>query len=371
MAGKRYFVNDARTLLRVNDPKACLRQSVRRLVLDCPPALPWASPGRSSIYRGLFSGPTSIAYFFLILSKYTDLEIENRRPADWCKAYLQLGQDRVPPSTDTGCGISNEYLAYNAVKACLYQDEGYANRVLHALRGLRTDQTECEWLYGRAGALYILRVIRRWLPQLAEAVNRVIRSLIEEMLLQQPWFWHGKQYLGAVHGEIGIVTQIVLSDPSYAPRLERKLVELLRLQDAQGNWPSSRGRDAHLVQFCHGAPGFVVSLLAVRPYFPTLHSQIDTAISLGRRLIWEKGLLTKEPDICHGITGNALALDSRRRDHFLALATPKQVWDGLDNGIFEESSDPFGLLWGEAGRAWAWLDTWKGGHGKVVLYSDV
>ncbi|TVY37079.1 LanC-like protein-like protein [Lachnellula occidentalis] len=371
-AGKRFFTNETPPLLQVKSPKACLIQSASRIVRDCPPTLPWASLFRGEVYRGLFIGPTSIAYFFLALSaKHPDLEIEGKRPADWCSAYLELGQDLVPPALDVSCGMSNEYLASNALKACLYQDERYARKVLAALQTLDTDPTYCEWLKGRAGALCILRVLRKWLPSLATALNLAITSLIEAMIPQQPWVWSGGQYLGTVHGEIGILTQIVLSDASYAPELESKLLELLKLQGEEGNWPIIEGKEIGLIQFCHGAPGFVLSLLAIRSYFPTLHADIDAAVALARNLIWEKGLLTKEPNICHGILGNGLALDARQREHFFCLATPDRIQSGLADGAFEKDLDPFGLLWGEAGRAWAWMEVWDGSEGKCCLYTDV
>jgi hypothetical protein len=87
MAGKRFFDNEAETLLRLEDPRACLIQSASRIVRGCPPALPLASLFRGQVHRGLFIGPTSIAYLFLVLStKHADLEIEGKRPLDWCKA---------------------------------------------------------------------------------------------------------------------------------------------------------------------------------------------------------------------------------------------------------------------------------------------
>jgi hypothetical protein len=370
-ASKRFFVNEATTLLQLEDPKAYLIQSASRLIRDCPPTLPWVSPFRGEVHRGLFVGPTSIAYFFLTLSaKHPDLEIEGKRPADLCKAYLDLEQDTVPPLLDVSCGITNEYLASNALKACLYQSESHAIKVLEALRSLETDPTYCEWLKGRAGALYILRVMRQWLPDLAPAINSVITSLIEAMLPQQPWVWAERQYLGTVHGDIGILTQIVLSDASYAPKLESRLLSLLKLQDAEGNWPVVEGKDIGLVQFCHGSPGFVLSLLAIRPHFPSLYTEIDVAVALGRKLIWERGLLTKEPNICHGILGNALALEAQQREHFLCLATPEPVEKGIADGTFEKDWDPFGTLWGEAGRAWVWLEVLDG-EGRCALYTDV
>jgi hypothetical protein len=372
MAGKRFFDNKAETLLRLEDPRACLIQSASRIVRECPPSLPWASLFGGQVHCGLFIGPTSIAYLFLVLSaKHADLEIEGKRPVDWCKAYLDLGQDAVPPSLETSCGISNEYLASSALKACIYQSESHATKVLDALRNLDVDPTHCEWLNGRAGGLYILRLMRHWLPHLAETINPVITSLIEAMLPQQPWIWMGHQYLGAVHGEIGIVTQIVLSDASYAPKLENKLLSLVKLQGADGNWPAIEDKDIGLVQFCHGAPGFVLSLLVIRLYFPTLHAEIDEAIALGRKVTWERGLLTKEPNICHGISGNALALDAHQREHFLCLATPERIKQGVADGTFEKDEDPFGMLWGEAGRAWVWMEVWDGSEGKSVFYSDV
>ena len=97
---------------------------------------------------------------------------------------------------------------------------------------------------GRAGALYILRIMRTWLSDLAKAINPVIKSLVDEILSQQAWVWSGKEYLGPVHGDIGIVTQVVLSDPSYAAKLESKLLSLLKLQDDEGNWPVVEGKDS-------------------------------------------------------------------------------------------------------------------------------
>jgi hypothetical protein len=175
-----------------------------------------------------------------------------------------------------------------------------------------------------------------------------MKPLIEHLLNQEPWIWSGCQYCGSVHGEIGILAQIVLSDPSYAPKLEAKLSSLLNLQGSDGNWPVVPGKDIGLVQFCHGAPGFVISLVAIQPYFTShLQARIDAAVERGRELIWEKGLLTKEPNVCHGIIGNALALEVPKRDHFLSFATLEKIKQGMADGRFEKDDEAYGLLWGE------------------------
>jgi hypothetical protein len=69
---KRYFNNDAEISthqLRVEDPQGLLIQSLIIIVQGCPPVLPWVAKFRGQTYRGLFLGPTSIAYLFLWLSK--------------------------------------------------------------------------------------------------------------------------------------------------------------------------------------------------------------------------------------------------------------------------------------------------------------
>jgi hypothetical protein len=72
--------------------------------------------------------------------------------------------------------------------------------------------------------------------------------------------------------------------------------------------------------------------------------------------VWEKGLLRKEPNLCHGITGNMLALTNwKQREHFLAHATAEKIEEGKKNGGFIAGDDRFGLLWGEGGRAWGWM----------------
>jgi hypothetical protein len=86
--------------------------------------------------------------------------------------------------------------------------------------------------------------MRTWLPNFAIEINPVITSLVDEILSQRDWVWSGREYLGPVHGDIGIVTQVVLSDPSYAPKLESKLLSLLMLQDDEGNWPVLEGKDS-------------------------------------------------------------------------------------------------------------------------------
>lgn len=236
-----------------------------------------------------------------------------------------------------------------------------------------------EYLRGRAGALALLRILKSWIPQCTEKVETATKAVISTMLENgEPWSFNGTRYLGAVHGDIGNLTQILLSDTTYASKLEPKLLALFDMQLSSGNWPIASIEEGkkmgELVHFCHGAPGFVLSLQAVRHIYtssPTTISKIDEAIAKARPLIWEKGILKKQPNLCHGVVSNALALEGEEREHFMAFATEEVMTKHLKEEIYSESDEPWGLWWGEAGRAWGWgvlddpgMEGWPG-------YSDI
>jgi hypothetical protein len=144
------------------------------------------------------------------------------------------------------------------------------------------------------------------------------------------------------------------------PKFESQLTALLDVQQEDGHWPITPDPNlgsTDLVHYCHGSPGFVHSLMRIKPFVrATLQDRIDLAIERGRREVWQKGLLRKEPNLCHGITGNMLAFeDWAQREHFMAYTTAQKIEKGISDGTFTAGDDSYGLLWGEAGRAWGWL----------------
>jgi hypothetical protein len=180
--------------------------------------------------------------------------------------------------------------------------------------------------------------------------------------------------VGAVHGSIGIITQIVLTNPHWAPKLEDDLEALLSYQFDSGNWPISLstppGPDI-ILEVCHGSPGIVISLECIKQHFPNLNKKIDQAIQRARDDILERGLLTKEPCLCHGISGNALALDGRDFERFLSFTTGDEI-EALDrNGMLVKSDNPFGLWTGLTGRAWAWAVADRDLNKTLLGYNDV
>lgn len=367
----RYFRNDAPLARR--DPYKQLVASLTRLVTEHPPdKIPHGG--------GLYYGPTSVAHLFATLQEhYPTLEIEGFPMSTWAAAYLEYSQSHIKdykgPTPDR-CGVSDDIMSLLALYAANAKDEDTVKELCEYAPIAAEPGASMEWLYGGAGYLYLLRLVRksfrdndRMLDLLDDAADAVIDTIMDA---PRPWKWHGKAYVGAVHGAVGILTQIVLTDPTWAPKLEADLLALLSYQYEGGNWPSSipPGRDK-LVQFCHGAPGVVASLDQIKGYFPAQKDKIESAIKRGRECILERGLLTKEPCLCHGISGNALALADRECEHFLTYTTGREIKALEKDGVLEKSEDPSALWCGEAGRAWAWAVVDKKLPKTYLGYNDI
>ena len=306
---QRYLVIDSPHLLTVRDTDVYLKAALEDIVTNCPPR----SRYPHETLHGLWGGPTGMAYLLLQASSLRpDLIINDQPTEHWAREYISSPGSRGHNLRlgSHGCGIGDETLAYEAVRCSVTKDLQHVRDFVSSVSQVMTVQEyPDELLYGRAGTLYLLRMVRHWVPGSNDLVDPAIAEISNTILNRgSNWTWHGRRYLGAVHGDIGIVTQLILTSPSLAPRLQAILERLLDMQLPDGNWPSSEesGAGKGLVQFCHGAPGFILSLSALRPYFPDLRSRFDEAISKGRECIWSQGLLKKEPCLCHGIFGNAL-----------------------------------------------------------------
>ncbi|KAH7175482.1 hypothetical protein EDB81DRAFT_6981 [Dactylonectria macrodidyma] len=385
---QRYISNNLPTQRLGSAPSELLPYVLEMLVKHAPPL-----PAYTERHLGgLFTGYTGLAYLFLQLSAMRpDLQVAGHTMIFWADQYLT--GDRGPLVLENKCGIGSEKLSFEAVKACITKDkddviEFLSNipRILGPYPTPQDDPFASELISGRAGTLYLLRMVKHWVPEYAPLIDSPLHRLTEYIMATDDdgrgnWEWHGKRFFGAAHGDIGIITQLVLSNPSLAPQLSSRLERLLELQAPDGNWPEGarslkQGRAPSLVQWCHGAPGFIYSLLSLRPYFPLLHEQIDTSVVKGQGLIWRHGLLTKEPSLCHGIFGNALVLPRGPwRDHFLALATVNAV-DKVkrhDPQLFEPAA--YGkksavLLNYLPSAAWTWA-VCEQETPRIIMYNDI
>ncbi|GKT51170.1 lanC-like protein GCR2 [Colletotrichum spaethianum] len=262
--------------------------------------------------RGFFRGPTALAYLLLrIHAIYPEIKIRGESPQYWASSYLSA---KRTGGNSASCGLACESAAYYAVEAML--DETKAPRFRDELgKIVEEEEHPYEILFGLTGLLYMIRAVEFFKPETASLLITLKARIVDKTLAAGPaWTFRGKRYIGAVHGDVGILTQLLLTDPSLATNsiVRKSLQRQLQLQHESGNWPT---RDPtpefdrvylELVQFCHGAPGFVLSLLHLEQMLPDMKEQIGNAIMLGRKCIWQEGLLKKEPCLCHGILGNSL-----------------------------------------------------------------
>ncbi|OAA48598.1 LanC-like protein 1 [Metarhizium rileyi] len=308
------------------DTAALLRQSLEDIVLENPPLDKY-----EETLNGLAAGPTALAYLFLQMAqKHADLQIQGHGCMYWAEKYIS--GDRGPQEIrDKNCGLVCEKLAFAAVKASITQADRDMAAFLDNVPRLLASTPEgaenpfpSEMLYGRAALLYMLRMVKS----------------------KGDWLWNGKRYYGAPHGDMGIIRQIVLSDPSLAPKLTARLEELLDLQTETGNWPDTdeQREDAdRRVQFCHGAPGFIFALQSLRPFYPEFQ---QSALPRGER-----------------------------REHFVSLAMP----DSLANlrtqhpGLFLDGSYGFSsspLLSYSPSAAWTW-SVLNDAEPRIILFNDI
>ncbi|OIW33541.1 hypothetical protein CONLIGDRAFT_182004 [Coniochaeta ligniaria NRRL 30616] len=372
--GSRCIPNEFPKLFTLGNYDPFLKQALEDIVEIYPPLDDY----HGSRLQGLWSGPTAIAYLFLQVSAaHPTLQISGHHALTWAKSYIEGSRGSLDPSSKL-CGIGDEKLCYHAVAASITKAPAHVQELVSSIPQSVQEDYPDELLFGRAGTLYLLRMVRHWVPDSSPLVDDAIAQVSQQIMERGPdWTWRGKRYLGAVHGDIGIVTQLVLSTPALAPKLETKLDGLLGMQLADGNWPSSVGHTAaELVQFCHGATGFVHSLLSLRQYFPSLQEKIDTAVRRGRECIWTSGLLRKEPSLCHGIFGNALALPrGPQREHFLAFGTPELMSSlrSKDKMLFEPADygKAYSLVTGyPPSAAWTWIVCGEETP-RIIAFNDV
>ena len=247
-----------------------------------------------------------------------DLVVDGKSCHAWAGLYIN-GERPEQSVTPENCGIFNETLCFPAICAAYNQEltfvELFVGLVLDLLRTFEDSETKVknyEYCYGLAGALYLCRLIRIWLPDSSNILEPVMEKVIKCILAGgPPWFLNEwMTSLGPGHGDTGIIYQIVATDPSYANHviIRKALIHVLDEQLENGNWPTSasdavvkderykdRGK-RELVQWCHGAPGIVQCLVLLKPHFPYLSERIDTAVEKGRAFTWIEGLLIKEPN---------------------------------------------------------------------------
>jgi hypothetical protein len=178
-----------------------------------------------------------------------------------------------------------------------------------------------ELLWGAPGTMHAALAMHEWTGEARWAeLFRLSAKALEQTLIGGPGgcrIWdqdmYGRRstYLGAGHGFAGNAGVIVRGLGLFVQHERSRWIE--RIVDATlatvgregalANWPDlfGPGRRPFLVQWCHGAPGFVTSL-ALLP-----ERRLDETLLAAGELIWAAGPLRKGAGLCHGTAGNGYA----------------------------------------------------------------
>jgi lantibiotic modifying enzyme len=212
-----------------------------------------------------------------------------------------------------------------------------ANDLISQLSELveKVPSTECDVLYGRAGALQIILFLRKEL-ECASLGKDVAVHLARHIIMEGRrnasasntglallWEWHETKYLGAAHGVVGIIHTLLSLTPEELKSLEETYSASSLIRQTIDHldsfcWPSgnlqssvevvgTRSGSDRLVQWCHGAPGHILLLVKANKIFENEH-YLQRARQIADEVVWPRGLLRKGAGLCHGIAGNAYAL---------------------------------------------------------------
>ncbi|CAH1788986.1 unnamed protein product [Owenia fusiformis] len=330
----------------------------------------------------IYTGTTGIALLLYHLSKTVDGPTSQQR-------HLLAAKTIVDRSLNSLKGRRQSFLCGDAgplaLAAVIYDVLGEKKRskdFLKRLHGLHVDVLDPaipdEMLYGRVGYIYSLLFIQKHLgTQAADQaiINKVLhytvrsgQDLAERERSDAPlmYRWHDKTYLGAAHGLAGILYILMqFSGEEHKATLE-KLVQptidhLMTLKLPSGNWPSSveSGDKDRLVQWCHGAPGWVHMFIKAYQVFRS--DKYKTAALTCVDVTWERGLLRKGYGICHGTAGNAYVflalynLTGEERHLYRALKFAEWCCDYGKHGC-NTPDRPYSLFEGMAGTIHLLID---------------
>lgn len=189
------------------------------------------------------------------------------------------------------------------------------------------DQPIRELMWGMAGSMLAALFMHQWTRDALWAnlyrkqANLMLADWKSVEGIGHLWnvevYSHQKYFLGPVHGFAGNALVLIagfdlLSNKQrheITSRVMESTVNTAVVEEEFANWPAVFKVDeptdrAMLVQYCHGAPGMVISLATL----PTgVNQEFDEILIKGGNLIWHAGLLEKGPCLCHGTGGNGYA----------------------------------------------------------------
>ncbi len=215
-----------------------------------------------------------------------------------------------------------------------------------ALIEANIDHPARELMWGSPGSLLAAALMQRrtgddrWALLFRRIATR-LREQLEWSERHACHFWsqdlYGRhfRFLDAVHGFVATASALIqgrhlLAADDWADWqrcIERTVSRTALREEGRASWPveieeAPDTKQKRLMQFCHGAPGFVICLA----HLPG--NALDELLAEAGEATWAAGPLAKGSNLCHGTAGNAYAFlvlhartgDARWRDRARAFA---------------------------------------------------
>ena len=220
------------------------------------------------------------------------------------------------------------YLLGDAGIVLLSQWLNPAPQTLDSLQTLiegNLDNPTRELMWGAPGTMLVALFLHqhsgeaRW----AELFQRSARKLWSQLLWSdehqchywmQDMYGHHSSYLDAVHGFVATASPLIRGRhllgadewQAWQTCIENTVRRSATIEDGRASWRAllnmPEGQAPRmLMQFCHGAPGFVVCLADLPG-----HGLDDLLVAAGEAT-WHAGPLKKGSNLCHGTGGNGYA----------------------------------------------------------------
>lgn len=179
-------------------------------------------------------------------------------------------------------------------------------------------------------------------------------------------------YIDGVHGFVATAAPLIRGRSLLGPEAWAQWAECIAntvtrtalREDGRVNWRASLARTSTrplLMQYCHGAPGFVVCLGG----FPGM--ALDPLLRAAGEAVWAAGPLAKGNNLCHGTGGNGYAflkLYRRTRDPVWLQRARAFAMHGIAQGEADEREHGrlrYSLWTGDPGFAIYLWDCLRGG----------
>ncbi|KAI9536116.1 LanC-like protein 2 [Dissostichus eleginoides] len=349
-----------------------VQSKIKDLLQQMEEGLKTADPHDFSTYTGW----TGIALLYLQLHRCSQESSHLQRALDYVKRTLRILNGR---KVSFLCGDAGP-LAVGAVVhhklSNTEESQDCLNRLVLLQSSVLSDSDlSDELLYGRAGFLFALLYVNREIGEhtveestITQVVSAILdsgKSLSQDQKKTERcpllYEWHRKQYLGAAHGLTGIF-YMLLQPGARVPadvlsEFVRPSIDYVRHKKFRsGNFPSSLSNESdRLVQWCHGAPGVIHTLLMAHQVFQ--EEKYLKEASDCSEVIWQRGFLRKGYGLCHGTAGNGfifLSLYRRTKERKHLFRACKFAEWCLDYGTHgcRIPDRPYSLFEGMAGTVY-------------------